>query len=108
MKVKITGILGADGEWDFNPDEEPLTNGELHEIKKIAGVRAGEIEEAFSAGDNDLYVALAIIALARNGKQIPVRVLWDAPAGSSIDFIDDAVGVGEAASEPVPPDELAA
>lgn len=105
MKVVISGILGIEGSWDLDVGNQPLTNGELHTIKKISGIRAGEIEEAFSAGDNDLMVSLASIALTRAGKPVPIHVLWDAPAGSSIVFTDDdpePAGEG-AADEPVPP-----
>lgn len=83
MKVIINGILGLDGEWEIDGD---FTNRDLNDIKKISGVRAGELQEATEAGDNDLVVAIAWIALRRNGKTGPgvLDALWDAPAGARI------------------------
>lgn len=98
MKVTIEGVPGFDGEYPF--DISYFTNGELHTIKKISGVRAGEIEEAFEAGDNDLFVALATIAAERNGKKIPVGLLWDADAGK-IKIEDEEAEAGDVE---VPPD----
>jgi hypothetical protein len=86
--IKISGVPGLDG--DYPIDFNALTNRNLHQIKKIAGVRAGEIVEAFQAGDNDLVVVLAVIAVQNSGKfpQLSeaaiAEMLWDAPAGSSI------------------------
>ncbi len=94
-KLIIEQVPGADGEYSFDFDERGFTNGELHLIKTQTGVRAGEIEDAFSAGDNDLMVALALIVLKRNAKLIPAEALWDAPAGCLTfempDAEDDAV-----------------
>ena len=78
-QIVITGIAGYNGEYDL--DASYFTNKELHTIKKLAGVRAGEIQAAFAAGDNDLIVALAAIALERNGKAVHEQVLWDAKVG---------------------------
>lgn len=78
-KIVITGIAGYDGEYPF--DASYFTNGELHTIKRMAGVRAGEIQASFEAGDNDLVVAIAAIALERNGKVLHEQALWNAKAG---------------------------
>lgn len=78
-KIVITGIAGYDGEYPF--DATYFTNKELHTIKRIAGVRAGEIQAAFVAGDNDLIVAFAVLALERNGKALHEEVLWNAHVG---------------------------
>lgn len=78
--IKITGIGRAyDGEYPF--DGTYFTNKELHTIKRMSGVRAGEITAALEAGDNDLVVALTMIALERNGKVIHEDVLWNAKVG---------------------------
>lgn len=68
-----------------------FTNRELHLIKRETGVRAGELEEAFAAGDNDLLIVLAYIALQRNGlSHIPISSLWDMEAGTiTFDFQED-------------------
>lgn len=72
--------------YDLNP---PFTNRELHVIKTVAGVRAGEIFEALNAGDSDVLVALAHVAVIRNGTARPsLEELWDMEAGSiSIDEV---------------------
>lgn len=96
-KLVIEGLgKQFDGEYEVDlaqmlvmGNPETMTNGELHTIKRIAGVRAGEIEDALVAGDNDLMLALALIVLARHGKRLPEQLMWDAPAGSGITFIHD-------------------
>lgn len=60
----------------------PFTNRELHLIKQIAGVRAGELFDAMEAGDNDLVVALAHLAIKRAGRNQPtLDMLWDLAPG---------------------------
>ncbi len=79
------------GEYDL--DISSFTNRELHEIKVETGVRAGEIEEAFAAGDNDLMVAITLIVLQRSGKGTFAQLrdaVWDLPAGSvQFDLTDE-------------------
>jgi hypothetical protein len=78
--IKVTGIGRAyDGEYEL--DGSYFTNKELHTIKKLAGIRAGEIPEALEAGDNDLIVALTVIALERHGTVVNEDVLWNAKVG---------------------------
>lgn len=79
-KILIEGIPGLDGEYEI--DVSYFTNREMHLIKRIAGVRGGELDEAFRSGDTDIIVAVAAIALQRNGKQADENKLWDAPVGS--------------------------
>lgn len=78
-----------DGEYPF--DEGYLTNRELHIIKQICGLTAGQLEDALEARDNDVNVALAVVALYRAGKtsKTPwnspqVDALWDAPVGTMV------------------------
>lgn len=67
------------------PIVPPFTNRELHLIKQIAGIRAGEIFDAFESGDNDVLVALAHIGARRAGVQRPsLDELWDLPAGEIV------------------------
>lgn len=94
MRITIEGVLGASGEYEM--DESYFTNRELHTIKQIAGVRAGELSDAISAGDSDLIVALAAITLERNGKKVPVDMLWDAPAGKIMIEATPSDGEGDA------------
>ena len=75
----IEGITGLEGEYEF--DISYFTMRELHTIKKVAGVRAGELGDALEAGDSDAVVAMATVALERNGKTGVVERLWDSKAG---------------------------
>lgn len=68
MGYEIKGVPGFDGVYPLDTKEEPLTLRELHLIKKVSGVRSGELEEAGDAGDSDLMVALAVVAMRRAGK----------------------------------------
>lgn len=91
-KLVVTGLgRRLDGEYEFDlsgllgvgtPDS--LTNRELHRIKVMSGVRAGELEDALVAFDNDVLVALAAVVLTRHGKVVDEEKLWDAPAGSGL------------------------
>lgn len=78
-KIVIKGARPYDGEWEF--DSGFFTNRELHTIKRISGLRAGELNEALKAGDTDLVVALAVVALQRHGKQVDEDTIWDAEGG---------------------------
>ena len=87
-QIVIKDVAPAvDGSYDL-PTLETLTHGDLRLIKRESGVRAGEIEEAFAAGDSDLLVALTLVALKRSGKEIPPELLWEAELGA----IDVEVG----------------
>lgn len=87
MKVAIDNVPGLDGTYEFN---DPLTNDDYRFIKREAGVRAGELHEAMLAGDNDLAVCFAIIAIRRSGREFDPRLLWDAEAGHiTIDASDE-------------------
>lgn len=91
-KLVIDGIAPYDGSYEFTLDG--FTNRELHRIKKLTGLRAGEFEDAFSALDNDMVVALAVVILERNGQSVRDDILWDAEAGGirlefSTEEVDD-------------------
>lgn len=108
IAITITGVNGYDGEYPLDLDEHFFTNGELKDIKLMTGVRGGELMEAFSAGDNDLVVAFAVIAIRRSGKVIQPDVLWNAEAGCIV-FADDSDSEGEQSlpppSEPSEPED---
>lgn len=95
-KIILKGCQPYDGTYDF--DSGYFTNREFHTIKRIAGVRAGELEDALAAADLDVMVAIAVIALQRHGKQVDEDVIWDAEGGASIVFVGE-----EAEQEAVPP-----
>jgi hypothetical protein len=93
--------------YDVTP---PFTNRELHLIKQIAGVRAGELFDAIEAGDNDVLVALAHIAVRRGDTARPsLDELWDLPAGEIVaEEIEDEPDPTNAAdaAEPVGSPEI--
>lgn len=82
--------------YDISP---PFTNRELHLVKQVAGVRAGEIFDAMESGDNDVLVALAHIAVRRNNTARPtLDELWDMEAGSiTVEEIEDELDPTSAA-----------
>jgi hypothetical protein len=78
--ITIEGVRAYNG--DYPLDLSYFTNRELNLIKTVSGVRAGELSEAFEAGDNDLMVAIAAIAIWRKSGDKPnVDMLMDAEAG---------------------------
>lgn len=87
--LTIEGIAGYNG--DYPLDMTYFTNRELHLIKEVSGVRAGELEEAFAAGDNDLMVAIAAIMIWRKtGTKPNLDALWDAEAGKFTFNMEDS------------------
>ena len=97
-KFVVTGVGPAfDGEYPL--DIGSFTMREFQIIKRISGVRGGELSEAFNAGDMDLMVALAVIAVRRSGGNHEAfeKVAWESEVGS-IDFVVDE----GAADEPDP------
>lgn len=100
-KIVIKGVPPYDGEYPI--DFETLTMGELHTLKRVAGVRVGEIGDALAAGDSDVVVAFALIAMQRAGKEVDEQAIWKATIDSiSVEIADrgDAVPPAGAASEP--------
>lgn len=92
-KLIVKGLGAIDGEYEFDLYEllgigtsTSLTNRELHRIKEMTGVRAGELIESLAAGDNDVVVGLAAVILTRNRRAFTDDLLWDAPAESSLAF----------------------
>lgn len=98
--VRIKGVPPWDGDY---PLELKFNHRELHLIKKIAGVRGAELEEAFLAGDTDMVVALTLIALKRDGKTVPEDDIWEASTGAIVLDVE-AEAVEEA--DAVPPAEV--
>jgi hypothetical protein len=104
--LTIEGIPVYNGEYPL--DMSYFTNRELNLIKTVSGVRAGELSEAFEAGDNDLMVAIAAIAIWRSkGEKPNMDPLWDAAAGKFTFNIEDTEAETEDESLPPPtePDE---
>ena len=89
-KLIIKGVGGIDGDYDFDIAEllsignaGALTTLELHRVKVMTRLRAGELLEAFGAMDTDLLVAVAAVILARCGKRFSEDSLWAAPMSLS-------------------------
>lgn len=101
-RFKITGVPPYDGEFDI--DLTTFTNRELHTIKRISGNRGNEIREAFMRGDNDLVVALVIIALQRSGRfsYVVEDAIWDAPS-TRFEFVEDVEAEQEQGDDADPP-----
>ena len=88
-KIIIEGVPGLDGEYEF---ALTFTHRDFRTIKQVSGIRANEVMDALNAGDMDLVVALAEIALQRAGVPHTVDDLWDAEAGSiTMDYSADEV-----------------
>jgi hypothetical protein len=84
----VTGIPAFDGEYPI--DIGSFTMRELQIIKRMSGVRAGELTEAFDAGDSDLIFAICVIAVRRNGRNWEAfeKIAWDVDF-DAITFIAD-------------------
>jgi hypothetical protein len=81
-----------------HPDS--LTNRELHKIKLMTGIVAGNLFDAINDGDMDATVGFAAVILTRNGKVFQDDWLWDAPMGASLRF-----EIKAAQEDEVPPAE---
>lgn len=109
-KLIVKGLGPIDGEYDCElagmlslGSPETLTNREGHRIKQMTGLRAGELEDAMTAGDSDLLLALAAIVLARHSKHVADDLLWDAPIGSALNWVLDQTEGDEADPPTVTP-----
>jgi hypothetical protein len=69
-----------DGEYDF--DAGTLTYRDFRTIKRISGIRRGEIEDALIADDTDAVLALAIVTLQHHGKVVDEEMLLDNTLGT--------------------------
>lgn len=102
-KFTVAGIPGFDGEYPI--DIGAFTMRELQIIKRVSGVRAGELEEAFAAGDSDVILAVAVIAVRRNEKdwQAFEALAWESEIGSlTFESVDE---VAAAPLAPAPSSE---
>lgn len=75
--MRIDGVAGFNGEYPL--DMTYFTNREYDLIRRISGVRAGELQDGFAAGDAVLIMAVAVIMVWREkGTQPPLDPFWDA------------------------------
>jgi hypothetical protein len=82
IALTLEGVQPWDGRYEF-PDFA-FTNRELYEIKKLSGIRAGELIEALDANDTAAFVGMAVVVLARHDKIVDPDDLWNAPVGSIV------------------------
>jgi hypothetical protein len=87
-KLIIEKLPPYDGSYPI--DVTGFTGRQLHLIKSISGVRAGEILDALQAGDYDLVVAFTVIVLQRAGKSVNPDDILDAEVGAITVKMDDA------------------
>lgn len=66
-KIVISGIKPWDGEYDLD-SERAFNTREWRWIKQISGYLPLTIDDGFKGGDPDLFVALAVIAMNREGR----------------------------------------
>ena len=106
-RITIEGVPPYDGEYEV---DQNFTNREFHTIKQVAGIRAGDLQEAMEHKDTDLIVALAVNCLRRAGLVVNIEALWEAETGKIMLLPpgDDAVPPpatssqsGEKPSEPI-------
>lgn len=90
MRLTVKDVPGLDG--DYDADFSRFTNNEGKLIKRLSGVRMGEIRDAMKAGDNDLIVACAVVFMARAGKdpEMVEQLLGEADIGCiELDVTDE-------------------
>ena len=66
-RIAIKGVRPYDGEYELDL-QRAWTTREWNWIKRISGYMPFTINEGLKGGDPDLFVALAVIGLVRNGK----------------------------------------
>ena len=66
-KLVIQGLAPYNGEWELDKGRT-FNAREWRWIKHMSGYMPLTMREGFAGGDPDLYLALACIAMCRNGK----------------------------------------
>lgn len=96
-RIIIKGIRPYDGEYELDTDRA-FNAREWRWIKKVSGYMPLTVSEGFAGGDPDLFVALAVIAMCRDGKVERERgldvadILAEAPFdGAAILLVGDDV-----------------
>jgi hypothetical protein len=81
----------VDGKKYDMPDN--FTYREMNRIKRISGLRAGELFPALEAGDTDVAMAFAITAVARAGELEDEEQFMDLELDKiELDFTDEVNG----------------
>lgn len=106
----VIAVRPFNGSYEFEVEEQVFTSLEWRWIKKISGYLPMTLNDGWAGRDPDLFVAFAVIAMARAGKigrdeaLIVADLLAEAPFdGVSIQFVGD-----EAEADASPPDEPSA
>lgn len=66
-RIIIQGIKPWDGDYDLDTDRA-FNAREWRWIKKVSGYMPLTVSDGFAGGDPDLFVALAVIAMCREGR----------------------------------------
>lgn len=93
-RIIIKGIPQYDGDYEL-ATERPLNGLEWRWIKKVSGYMPLTMRDGFEGADPDLFIALAVIAMRRDGKITKDEALRVADTlaeayGVEIDLTDDA------------------
>jgi len=80
----IVGMIADVSSPDALTVDEAALVQQLSRGDSDRGVRGNEIAEAFLAGDVKVRMAIAIIVLARNGKDLPVEMVRNASMRSMV------------------------
>lgn len=96
-RITINGVPPYDGAYDVDMN---FTNRDWHTIKQIAGVTAGEFQDAVLRKDLDLVIAIAVNTLRRTGRPVDLDALWDSEAGRII--LEDVETEEDAVPPPQP------
>jgi hypothetical protein len=89
LYMSITGISPYDGRYEFDPDRD-FTTREWGWIKTMSGYLPLTIGDGFEGGDPELFAALAVVCLHRDGKVDQRQVkdvferILDAPFGTTL------------------------
>lgn len=104
---KLVVTINADppvgGKYDLEPRGSFFfTNREFHLIKTETGIRPAEVDGAAKAGDTDVFVGFALVALQRAGLDTPEtrQIIWSlSPDAFDIDQLLEP----DEEEEPLPP-----
>ena len=102
-RIVITGIPPYDGDYELDSDRA-FNAREWRWIKKVSGYMPLTVSEGFEGGDPDLFVALAIIAMAREGRVTKDEGLRVADVLAEAPF--DGAAITMVGDEPVEADEI--
>jgi hypothetical protein len=107
--IIIQGLKPWDGEYDLVTDRA-FNAREWRCIKKVSGYMPLTVSDGFAGGDPDLFVALAVVAMTRQGKverddmQRVADLLAEMPFdGASISMVGDEVTDDELPLDSSPP-----